>query len=54
MNMGDSPGHMMRRMAGKKLFGIEALPSDFINLADEKDPGLIQNAPELVGLGDSE
>ncbi len=50
MKMGDRPGHMMRRMAGKKLFSRDALPTDFVALADQEDPGLIQDAAMLVGL----
>lgn len=50
MDMAGQSGHMMRRMAGKKLFSLDALPESFLSVAEREHPDIINNAAQLVGL----
>ncbi len=50
MNMGDRPGHMMSRLAGKKLFSRDALPPWFTAVAEREHPRMIRDVEKLIGL----
>lgn len=50
MNMGDRPGHMMSRLAGKKLFSRDALPPWFAAVAAREHPRMIRDVETLIGL----
>ncbi len=50
MNMADHPGHMMSRLAGKKLFSRDGLPAWFLEVAEREHPDMIRNAEKLIGL----
>jgi hypothetical protein len=43
MQMGDRPGNMMSRAAGKKLESIEALPDDYRRIAEQMHGPYIEN-----------
>jgi hypothetical protein len=40
MRMGDHPGHMMSRAAGRKLHSVEDLPADYLACAERVNPRL--------------
>jgi hypothetical protein len=41
MRMGDHPGHMMSRAAGRKLESVDDLPADYLDMAARVHPKLI-------------
>ena len=43
MRMGDRPGHMMSRAAGRKLEAVDALPADYRSIAERMHPRYIEN-----------
>ena len=51
MNMADHRGHMMSRLAGKKLFSRDDLPAWFVEVAEREHPDMIRDVEKLIGLG---
>ena len=43
MRMGDRPGHMMSRAAGRKLQSVDELPADYLACAERMHPQLIED-----------
>jgi hypothetical protein len=43
MRMGDRPGHMMSRAAGRKLEAVDTLPADYRSIAERMHPRYIEN-----------
>lgn len=50
MNMGDITGHMMSRLAGKKLRSRDDLPEWFLTVAGQEHPETLRDAEKLIGL----
>jgi hypothetical protein len=48
MRMGDHPGEMMSRAAGRKLENIEELPADYLEMARAVHPWLIKDPIETL------
>jgi hypothetical protein len=48
MRMGDHPGEMMSRAAGRKLENIKELPADYLEMARAVHPWLIKDPVETL------